>query len=437
MRRVLFVLLICAIAAAGQNVPDPALLAAIDKIPAIDNHTHVMKVTVPGARDTEFDALPCETLQPSDTQFFLRPENPAILAAWKALYGYPYNDQSPQHVRDLVGARQKVIEKEGDHFPDWVLDRINTRIMFANRVHMGRGLEAPRFVWVPYDDALLFPLNNSTMADTPDRQFFYGREEAILKQYLADAGAGTMPRTLSEYVEKIVRPTLQSQKQHGAVAIKFEVAYLRSLAFIPTSEAEAAAVYERAMNSSAAPSKTEYKTVQDYLFEKIAEEAGRLGLAVHLHTGIGCGGYYQVAGANPLNLERMLNEPSLRATNFVLLHGGFPFTDEMASMLTRPNVYTDTSLEPLMLSVTRAAQSIRSWLEYVPEKVLYGTDLYSGDDGAYGWDVIGWDAAHNTRYALALALTGMMRDGEITRAQALHMAALVLQGNAEKLYGFK
>ena len=437
MRRVLLVVIGCAIAAAAQNVPDPALLADIQKIPAIDNHTHVVKVTAPGERDTDYDALPCETLQPSDTQWFLRPENPAIVAAWKALYAYPYSDQAPAHVGDLIAARAKVLQQQGDHFPDWVLAHINTRLMFANRVAMGRGLDAAHFQWVPYDDALLFPLDNKNMANTPDRQFFYGREEAILKQYLSVAGADAVPATLRDYFEKIVRPTLQSQKQHGAVAIKFEVAYLRSLAFTPTPEAEAAAVYERAIASQAPPSQIDYKKVQDYLFEAVAAEAGRLGLAVHIHTGIGCGGYYQVAGANPLNLELMLNQPSLRATKFVLLHGGFPFTDEMASMLTRPNVYTDTSLEPLMLSVTRAAESIRSWLEYVPEKVLYGTDLYSGDDGAYGWDVIGWQAAHNTRYALALALTNMMRDGEITRAQALQMAHLVLHANAEKLYGFQ
>ena len=436
MRRVVLILL-CAITAAAQTGADPALLAEIQKIPAIDNHTHVMKVTGPGERDTEYDALPCETLQPSDTQWFLRPENPAIVAAWKALYGYAYADQSPAHVRELVRARAKVVQEQGDHFPDWVLDRIHTRIMFANRIAMGRGLEAPRFVWVPYDDALLFPLNNAAMADTPDRKFFYGREETILKSYVAARGASAVPKTLAGYVETVVRPTLQSQKQHGAMAIKFEVAYLRGLDLLPTTENDAAEVYGRAVSSDAAPSKSDYEKVQNYLFEVIAEEAGHLGLAVHIHTGIGCGGYYQVAGANPLNLEPMLDQPSLRATKFVLLHGGFPFTDEMTSMLTRPNVYTDTSLEPLMLSVARAAQSIRSWLEYVPEKVLYGTDLYSGDDGAYGWDVIGWQAAHNARYALALALTAMMRDGEITRTQALQMANMVLHGNAEKLYGFR
>lgn len=437
MRRILLFAICCAYAASAQNVPDPALLAAINKIPAIDNHTHVMKVTGPGEHDTEYDALPCETLEPSDTQWFLRPENPQTIEAWKALYGYAYDDQTTAHGKELIAARGKVVQQQGDHFPDWVLDKINTRIMFANRIAMGPGLDANRFRWVPYDDALLFPLDNTNMADTPDRKFFYGREEMLLKRYLGDLNISGVPNTLAAYVAQVVGPTLEAQKMDGAIAIKFEAAYLRALDFQPVDEATASAVYDREMSRNSHPPNSEYKRVQDYLFKVIAAEAGRLGMAVHIHTGIGCGGYYQVAGANPLNLEPILNDPALRKTNFVFLHGGYPFTDEMASMLTRPNVYTDTSLEPLMLSITRAAKSIRSWLEYVPEKVLYGTDLYSGDEGAYGWDVIGWQGSHNARYALALALTGMMQDREITREQALHMAELVLHGNAEKLYGLK
>ena len=35
-----------------------------------------------------------------------------------------------------------------------------------------------------------------------------------------------------------------------------------------------------------------------------------------------------------------------------------------------------------------------------------------------------------------MALTGMMDDGEITRAKALDIARMVLRGNALKLYGW-
>ena len=56
-------------------------------------------------------------------------------------------------------------------------------------------------------------------------------------------------------------------------------------------------------------------------------------MAVHLHTMAGAGGYFDVAGANPLHLESVLNDPALRKTNFVMVHGGWPFTREITALL--------------------------------------------------------------------------------------------------------
>ena len=47
----------------------------------------------------------------------------------------------------------------------------------------------------------------------------------------------------------------------------------------------------------------------------------------------------------------------------------------------------------------------------------------------------GWLASRTGRQALGLALTGMLRDGEITRARAIELAKMVLRDNARKLYG--
>ena len=50
-----------------------------------------------------------------------------------------------------------------------------------------------------------------------------------------------------------------------------------------------------------------------------------------------------------------------------------------------------------------------------------------------GYDVV---TARNGREALGIALTGMLRDGEISRERANEIARLVLRGNAETLYHF-
>jgi predicted TIM-barrel fold metal-dependent hydrolase len=227
----------------------------------------------------------------------------------------------------------------------------------------------------------------------------------------------------------VVTPTLERHKQGGALAEKFEAAYLRSLQFDKVERVRAETIYRQA-----SPADADYKQLQDYLFRYIAAECGRLGMALHIHTDAGAGSYFQVAGANPLLLESVLNAPELRATRFVMLHGGWPFTREITALLTKPNAYLDFSSQDLVLSPATLAAGLREWLEFVPEKVLFATDAYPYSD-ELGWEESGWIAARNAREALAIALTGMMRDGEISRDRALELARMVLRENARKLYG--
>jgi len=280
----------------------------------------------------------------------------------------------------------------------------------------------------------LFPLDNEALgSETPDKKFFFGRENMLLARYRKELDVGALPPTLAEYVAHVVTPELERQKQTGAIAIKFEAAYLRSLDFEPATEQDAAAVYAKYVRAGAPP-KNEYTRLQDYLFRYIATEAGRLGLPVHLHTGAGCGGYFYLSGSNPLQLESVLNDARLRKTTFVLLHGGSgPFTQNIAPLLMKPNVYADLSEQTWLLSPRRLAEVLRDWLEWYPEKVLFGTDLYPGS-GAYDWEEIGWQTSETARQALGIALTGMLQDGEITLPRANEIARMVLRGNAIKLY---
>src|SRR6185295_10663698 len=122
------------------------------------------------------------------------------------------------------------------------------------------------------------------------------------------------------YLSRVVTPTLERMKREGAVAIKYEAAYLRPLSFDGASKADAARIYAR----GGAPAFTTYKPLQDFLFRYIAREAGRLGLVVHIHSADGAGGYFEARGSDPILLESALNDPALRPTKFVVVHGGWP-----------------------------------------------------------------------------------------------------------------
>ena len=307
--------------------------------------------------------------------------------------------------------------------------------MLGNRVAMGPGLAKPHFEWVPYVDALLFPLDNSTMETTPDRKQFFPLEEHLRGEYLKAVGMQSVPPTLDEYLARVVTPTLERQKSEGAIAEKFEVAYLRGFDFADTPRAEAERIYAKWVGRDH-PDPAEYKALQDFLFRYIAAECGRLGMPVHLHTMSGSGGYFDIGAANPLLLEPVFNDPRLRRTRFVMLHGGWPFVREAGSLLQKPNVYLDFSQQSLVFPPRTMAVWLREWLETYPDEVLFGTDGYPFSE-TLGWEEATWIAAHNARQALGLALTGMWRDGEISQARAAEIAQMVLRGNAAKLYGLK
>jgi predicted TIM-barrel fold metal-dependent hydrolase len=135
-------------------------------------------------------------------------------------------------------------------------------------------------------------------------------------------------------------------------------------------------------------------------------------------------------------LEPVLNDPRLRKTNFVMVHGGWPFNEQAAALLEKPNAYLDFSSQTLIHYPRDLARSIRVWLEHVPEKVMFGTDAYPYIP-EMGWEEAAWVASRTGRQALALALSEMMRDGEISRERAVELARMVLRENAIRLYQLK
>jgi hypothetical protein len=421
----------------AQRAPAPALRREIQAIRAIDNHAHVVR---PVDGDHDYDALPFELLDPPPpgaqaAPVPMRPDNLLFAKAWQALFGYPFGDESAAHVKEAMALKQKAVRQRGAAYPAWVLDRQGTEIMLANRIAMGPELQAPRFRWVPFADALIFPLDNSA-AKSRNRQYaaFYPPEEKLLQRYMTESGVSALPSTLADYCRQVVTPTLERHRAAGAVAEKLEIAYLRWLDFAPAAEADASRVYAQHAKGGVPPA-ADYKVLQDYLFAYVSREAGRLGLAIHIHVANAGGADYDQRGSMPLLLTWAFNEPSLRATNFVLVHGGYPHTDDTLSLMSKPNVYADTSMWTFMESPRDMAARLRAWLSAWPEKILFATDATPNTDET-SWEETGWIASQRAREALAIALEGMIADGEITRARAGVLARMVLRDNAKRLYGF-
>ena len=419
----------------AQAPIDSALARYINGIRAIDDHAHPMRPLAPGAAaDTDFDALPLDGIPSFELPNRLKADDPIWRLAQNALYRIAPTISGPTYHTALKGAVASAQRTQGVKFPEWALDQAGIDVMMSNRIAMGPGLAAPRLRWIAFVDPLMLPLDvTAEAARTPDTRPLYPREAKLLARYLRDINVRALPATLDAYVSGVVAPTLRRMRANGAVGVKFEAAYLRPLDFDDPDPVAATRVYSRYVHGGT-PSHAEYKTLEDYLFRAITREAGRQSLAVQIHVLETFGGFYSTHGSAPHLLEPAFNDSTLRGTKFIIVHGGWPLIGETQALLGKPNVYADISMMDDIVSPTVLAGALRQWLGEWPDKVLFGTDAFDGG-AEQGWEQVAWVASNTTRRALSIALTGMMRDGEITRDRAQTLARMVLRENAAALYG--
>ena len=411
-------------------VVDSSIEKELRQTHAIDNHAHPQRLMPAGEEDRDFDALPADSIQDPALGAAFQPEGPLFQQAQQALFG----SSAPEHTAALQQSKRVRQKQKGDLYPSWVLNQVGTDIMVANRVSMGSSLPQDRFKWVPFVDMFLFPLSNAALkAKDPEHQAFFTSEESLLRRFLSNAQLRRLPPGFDDYLT-FVSHTLATWKSQGAVGIKFELAYLRDLSISSPQKESADRIYSIYLQSSE-PSADEYKIVQDYVFRFIAREAGELHLPIQIHCFVGAGSYFRDENANPLPLESLFNDPALRRTRFIMLHGCWPFAREAAALIQKPNVYVDFSGLGYFIYPAEAAKAIRYYLEAAPAKVLYGSDA-SPISNLVGWEETAWAGSKNGGLALGLALTGMMQDDEITPEHAAQIVHMVLRENARNLYGF-
>jgi hypothetical protein len=411
--------------APGYQQTYDRLLKQIRQIAIFDDHGH------PGfADDSDVDAM---ASPPEHAPLRLRLDNPELVAASKDLFAYPYTDLSPQHIRWLI-AKKAQLRKQypGHQYFDRILDQLNVETMMANRVAMGNYLDPKRFHWVFFVDSLLFPLDNSELtARNIDESVYVPLQEKKLQRELAQAGLSALPQTFPAYLAFVTK-VLEQNRGHGGVSIKFEIAYFRTLHFEDPPQEAAARIYDQ-YHAGGKPSAVEHAVFEDFLFRYLLREAGRLHLAVQIHTAVGTGDFYSVSGGNILNLENVLRDPRYSNVRFVLLHGGYPFQEQAIWLTARENVYLDSSLMGLYLYPKDLAQVLRHWLLLYPDKVVFGSDAFPFNE-AIGAEESDWLAVESARTALAAALAEMVQDKEITEPQALVFAHGYLHDNAARIY---
>jgi hypothetical protein len=404
------------------------LLPQIEKIPIVDMHAH------PGYwDDADVDAMAVTVtdLDPART----RASNPEWLAAFKALYGYPYSDVSPEHMRWLDEKDDELRKQWGNEYLSKMLDKVGIQVSVANRVAMDYLENNPRFRFVVFVDPFMFPFNNQGLVINPDRAVFFPIQEKALHRYLAQAGLQGLPTDLAGY-EAGMRKVLELDKQQNGIAIKFEAPYFRSLVNITDPPREQAEAIYNKYRAGGKPSADEYLVFQNYVFRYLIAQAGALHLQVHVHSAVGSGNYYRLSEGNAMDLENILRDPRYKDTTFVMIHGGYPYDQQSIWLAALPNVYLDSSEFSLLVFPQEYSHILKRWLEIFPEKIVFGSDAFP-----YSREVnvpaTYWLAVRTAQTAVAAALAEMVSTGEVTEARALEIARGYFHDNTARLFGIE
>jgi uncharacterized protein len=413
----LAVLLLQSIAQA--QAPDRGLLSELAKVRAIDAHSHLL---LGGVEPSGKPAA--ERRNAADFPLRLRGAGPEWARAWKTLYKVNVPDSSEKSIAALQQARELLAADLGAEFSPKMLDQSGVELAIVSG-DPPPGEPPGRFRFVPRADVFLRPFSQDATE--------------ALKPFFIAARLYTLPKGLDEYLRKVVTAGLERWVGMGAVGLDVSIAQFRGLDFDDVNAEAARAAYGRlVIAGELGASASDLKTFQDFTFRYIAREAGRVGLVVHVKTGLSRDASGIVGNGNPLLLGSVLADPTLAKTKWLLVHGGFPFDKETGTLLLRPNVWADVSVQDLVRSPTELSETLRRWFELAPERVCFATDAASDPSAPQlRWPELTLLGAETTRAALSLALSRMVNEGLVTRTQALEIGRGVLRENAAALHGLK
>ena len=311
---------------------------------------------------------------------------------------------------------------------DQALTVANTPIVLADVSYLDRAVWNPQhYRQVMRIDPYVYPFHDgqSELRGTEFQRFHAGFA-AVLHKELLRHGLAQPPQDFDAYVQ-FVDASVQQRVAEGVVSLKIASAYVRPIDFRPASHAEAAATYARL---AAGKADTDRRPLENFIVQRLAQFAADRALPVQIHVGMGHPEPGMlVSNGEPFLLETFLNIRSLNRLKVTLLHGGYPYSSQLAALAqTYGNVFLDFSWMPY-LHHFYLRQKLTEWLEILPaNKLLFGSDA-----GAPEFHVA---SAHFARQALNHVLSDGVQRGVWNAQQVDWLARRALHDNAAQLHGF-
>lgn len=244
-----------------------------------------------------------------------------------------------------------------------------------------------------------------------------------------------LPEVLSfDRFMTLFRENIDTRIKNGNVAaLKTVIGYFSGLEILPQSKLDAAKAfytfyYGDLSEASMDVKRSTQKPFRDYMVYVFVEMCREYEIPLQIHTGAGDPPSCDLRLMRPGLLYDFLNRKDTGTIPIALLHGGYPFSEEMAFMVNGyANVVTDVSSMTADDSIA-VERVLPLLLEKVPlSKIMYGSD------GAGDVDPI-WFAAVNFKKVLGRVFDSLLERDVITKSFGEKAAKLILSENAKEFY---
>lgn len=213
----------------------------------------------------------------------------------------------------------------------------------------------------------------------------------------------------------------------GVAGLKTVLAYRTGLRVDPATTLEQARRSVEAVDvaSGTGSVRRQAKQLRDLVLVRTLDQCAAHGLPLQVHTGFGDGDL-RLPDAEPILLDDLIRTPAAAAAPVVLIHGGFPWHEQVAYLAAvRPRVWAEYSLANLMSPATTADRLLRM-VDLAPtDRVLLGSD-------GHGQPETHWFAACVLRDAWSRVRR--LLDGTTRTSWLDEVEEGIFAGNARALY---
>lgn len=191
---------------------------------------------------------------------------------------------------------------------------------FAHQLGRTEELISDRYRIAVYLDHFSFPLDNSLTK----RQHSGHENRLNVLEAAEQRTLGPKPDKFPEYLRYIAEAIAQHRRRPGLIGAKMGFSYWRTFDVEPVDLQDAQRIYE-----SADVTPDAYKRLQDFLIFHVLRVCGDQKLPVQIHTGLGADPGLVLKHTNPALLDQLLSRNELESCRIRLIHGGYPFCNEI------------------------------------------------------------------------------------------------------------